>query len=149
MIANQAFLIGLTLGLAPRIESIVSALPFENAAQNFYRAARDGLESKIAWIDDASGKIEQEPADRLIQRLLPVAHAGLVESGVDAGEADALLTVISERCAQRQTGAVWQRRVLADLDTRFDREQALALMLERSLALSQAGEPVHTWPLEV
>jgi gamma-glutamyl:cysteine ligase YbdK (ATP-grasp superfamily) len=149
MIANQAFLIGLTLGLAPRIDALISELSFTQAKNNFYRAAQYGLEADIAWPGGEGGSVERVPADRLVHRLLPVAHAGLTGAGVDAEEADRLLTVISERCTRRQTGAVWQRRVLGDLDSRFDRNRALAVMLERYMTLSEGGEPVHTWPLEV
>ena len=46
------------------------------------------------------------------------ARRGLVEAGVDAGEADGLLEVIGDRAASGQTGAVWQRRALAALEGR-------------------------------
>ena len=35
-----AFLIGLSLGLAPRMEAMRAAFPFEAAHDNFYRAAQ-------------------------------------------------------------------------------------------------------------
>jgi hypothetical protein len=149
MIANQAFLVGLTLGLAPRIESLVSDLPFARATHNFYRAAQYGLGSEIAWPNANGGSCESVPADRLIQRLLPTARDGLTGAGIDAGEADELMTEISQRCANGQTGAAWQRRVIANLDARVDRDRALAMMLERYMTLSETGAPVHTWPLEV
>jgi hypothetical protein len=79
---------------------------------------------------------------------LPLARRGLTEAGVEAAEADGLLAVIAERTRRRQTGAVWQRQVLADLEGRFERGRALAVMLERYLAHSERGEPVHTWPLD-
>jgi hypothetical protein len=87
-------------------------------------------------------------AERLIPSLLPLARSGLAKAGVETGEIDELLAVISERCARRRTGAAWQRHVLADLDNRLERRRALAVMLERYLAHSESGEPVHTWPIE-
>jgi gamma-glutamyl:cysteine ligase YbdK (ATP-grasp superfamily) len=148
MLANTAFLVGLSLGLAPRANALIGALPFEQARQNFYRAAQSGLDAEIAWPEGPGGGARSERAERLIPRLLPVARSGLAEAGVEDGEIDELLAVISERCARRRTGAAWQRWVLAELDTRLERRRALAVMFERYLDHSESGEPVHTWPLE-
>jgi len=83
-----------------------------------------------------------------VQRLLPEARRGLVEAGVDDGEADRLLGVIEQRAASGQTGAVWQRRTLAALQGKGGRERALPELLERYLELQAGGDPVHTWPVE-
>ena len=63
-----------------------------------------------------------------------------------AEEADRLLGVIAARVRSGQTGAVWQRRMLATLEPRLGREGALAVMLERYLACAATDQPVHTWP---
>jgi len=149
MVANQAFLIGLTLGLAHRVESLVADLPFAQANRNFYSAAQYGHESEMVWPTEAGGSASAIASERLVQQLLPIAREGLVGNGVEPDESDRLLDLISARCASGQTGSVWQRRVLDELDTRVDRNRALAMMLERYLALSETGEPVHTWPLEI
>jgi hypothetical protein len=65
---------------------------------------------------------------------------------VAAEEADQLLGVIAARVSSGQTGAVWQRRLLAALEPRLDRERALAAMLERYLELAATDQPVHSWP---
>jgi hypothetical protein len=70
----------------------------------------------------------------------------LVDGGVAAEEADRLLGVIAARVATGQTGAVWQRRMLAALEPGLGRERALAAMLERYLELSATDQPIHTWP---
>ena len=62
-----------------------------------------------------------------------------------AEEADQLLGVIAARASSGQTGAVWQRRMLAALEPRLGRERALAVMLERYLELSATDQPVHSW----
>lgn len=79
--------------------------------------------------------------------LLPVARRGLVDAGVAPDEADRLLDVIAQRAASGLTGAAWQRRTLASLERTQPREAALRELLERYLALSEAGRPVHTWPV--
>jgi hypothetical protein len=70
----------------------------------------------------------------------------LVAGGVAATEADPLLGVIAARGSSGQTGAVWQRRMLAALEPRLGREPALTAMLERYLELAATDQPVHTWP---
>jgi hypothetical protein len=49
--------------------------------------------------------------------------------------------------ATGQTGAVWQRRVLARLVPGLGQERALAAMLDRYVELAAGGAPVHTWPV--
>ena len=114
MMANAAFLLGLTLALAPDAEEWTRKLLFARAHANFYDAARLGLEAELEW--PAAGGPERVGAAELVPRLLPEARRGLVEAGVDAGEADRLLEVIGDRVASGQTGAVWQRRALAALE---------------------------------
>jgi len=146
MAANAAFLLGLTLALAPGAGTWTRRMLFARAHANFYDAARLGLEAELEW--PAAGGSERVGAAELVLRLLPEARRGLVEAGVDAGEADRLLEVIGDRVASGQTGAVWQRRALAALEHDADRAQALERLLERYLELQATGDPVHTWPVQ-
>jgi hypothetical protein len=84
----------------------------------------------------------------LIPKLLPVARRGLVEGGVDAGEADAMLGIIEARVEARRTGARWQRQVLAKLEEQMPKADALAALLERYREHAESGAPVHEWPVD-
>jgi hypothetical protein len=152
-VANAAFMVGLTLGLAPRMDEISTGLTFGHARRNFYAAARYGLDAELLWPEAVAPSPRGSSARELAQRLLPVAHAGLCGHGVDPAEAEAWLSVIAGRIASGVTGAVWQRRVYAKalerhvaLGRRDAGRGALGSMLERYLALSEADAPVHTWP---
>jgi hypothetical protein len=160
MLANAAFLLGLTLALAPDAATWTRRLLFARAHANFYDAARLGLEAELTW-PRADGGSERVGAAELVRRLLPTARGALVEAGVDAGEADRLLGVLGDRVDAGQTGAVWQRRTMAALEDggsggrtprppegRADRDEALGELLERYLELQATGDPVHTWPVE-
>ena len=147
MLANAAFLLGLTLALATDADAWVGKVPFPRAHRNFYRAAQLGLRARLAWPLGPGGRPRPLPADQLVRRLLPVARQGLEDGGVEREEAGGLLAVIEARAAIGQTGAAWQRRTLAALEPRLGRERALAAMLERYLEHQQTGEPVHTWPV--
>jgi gamma-glutamyl:cysteine ligase YbdK (ATP-grasp superfamily) len=147
MLANAAFLIGLTLWLARQDPRWTYELPFERADHGFYRAAQHGLAAELSW---PAGPPPDQPrtvaAADLVPELLPPARQALTEAGVAAEEADRLLGVISARAASGQTGAAWQRAALAAAERRHDRERALAVMLERYLQHAATGQPVHSWP---
>ena len=113
MLANAAFLIGLTLWLAGRDQRWTYALPFERADHGFYRAAQYGLAAELSWPTGRGHQVRTLPAADLVTELLLAARQGLVGAGVATAEADRLLEVIGARAANGQTGAVWQRAALA------------------------------------
>jgi len=147
MLANAAFLIGLSLWLAGQDQQWTYALPFERADDNFYRAAQHGLSAQLTWPAGRRDQIRTVAAAKLVAEVVPAARQGLVEAGVAAEEADGLLDVICARAATGQTGAVWQRATLAAAERRHDRDRALAVMFSRYLSYSGTGLPVHTWPV--
>ena len=49
MLANAAYLLGLSLWIADQDERWTYALPFERADHNFYRAAQYGLSAELTW----------------------------------------------------------------------------------------------------
>ena len=146
MVANAAFLIGLTLHLAPDADRLASALTFGQARRNFYEAARRGLDADLLWPSLAPPSPRLVPAARLIDDLLPAARDALVRGGVDPAEAGDLLAVVAARAASRRTGARWQGDTLAGLERGQDRAAALRALVVRYLALSASGRPVHEWP---
>src|ERR1039458_3434257 len=147
MLANAAFLIGLSLWLAGQDQQWTYALPFERADHGFYRAAQQGLSAQLSWPAGHRDQIRTLAAAKLVAELVPAAKQGLLQAGVAAAEADGLLEGISARAAPGQTGAVWQRATLAAAERRHDRERALAVMLDRYLQCADTGLPVHTWPV--
>jgi len=146
MLANAAFLIGLTLWLAGQDQQWTYALPFERADHGFYRAAQHGLAAELTW-PSGPHQVRTVPAAALVTELLPAARHGLAGAGVAGAEADRLLGVIGARAATGQTGAAWQRAALAAAERGQSRPQALAAMLDRYLACAATGQPVHSWPV--
>lgn len=147
MAANAAFALGLTLGLQPHAESLVSALTFGQARRNFYAAARHGLDAELLWPCEETPSPQPVRASALIPQLLPLARKGLLDAKVEADEADTLLGVIRERVLREQTGASWQLRTLAALEQRLIRSEALSVLLDRYLAYADTAAPVHLWPV--
>lgn len=135
MVADAAFNFGLTRALAGLPVAPDQGLPFGAARENFYRAARDGLDARLRWLDGA-----EYPADELIRRrCLPMARDGLLALGLDEAEIERHLIIIALRVASGQTGAAWQLRAW-----RRHGGDARALMLDY-LEKQRAGAPVHEW----
>ena len=61
MLANAAFLVGLTLWLAGQDQQWTYGLPFERADHGFYRAAQYGLAAELTW---PSGPAPGQDGDR-------------------------------------------------------------------------------------
>jgi hypothetical protein len=147
MLANTAFLLGLTLALAPDADRLVTRLTFGQARRNFYAAARDGVDAELLWPSDDAPSPRRQGVTALVERLLPLARRGLRDGGVVAAESEPLLEVIAARAATRQTGARWQAAALTALSGRRDRHAALTAMLDRYQELAARGDPVHRWPV--
>src|SRR5215469_1070361 len=138
MMANSAFLIGLSLWLADQDQHWTYALPFERADASFHRAAKDGLAADLSW--PAGGdRYQTVPAATLVTDLIPAARQGLLQADVDAQEADELLNVISERASSGQTGSAWQRATLAVAMRRYGPDYAFAYLLSRYMQCAATG----------
>jgi hypothetical protein len=145
MIANLAFTVGLTLGLAPQAEALMRRVTFGQTRRNFYEAARLGLDAELLWPSASGPSPRRMRVRQLAAELLPLARRGLVhEGGVDPKEADAWLAVIAARMARGLTGARWQRAAW-DAAQKHAPGTAAATLLERYIVLSESEEPVHLW----
>jgi hypothetical protein len=147
MVANLAFLVGLTLGLAPHMSDHTARITFGQARRNFYEAARVGLDAELLWPAERAPSPRSLTVQQALPELLRLAREGLVREGeVDPAEADAWLSIIRERAARGLTPAGWQRQLYEQLARRMPAPQAWATLLEHYLEQSVAERPLHTWP---
>lgn len=135
MIANAAFYYGVVKVLATRATAPESTLSFGAARENFYRAARDGLDARVDWLEGRHGSI----ADLLEHELLPLAHEGLAQLDIARDDIERYLDVIALRLRMRRNGAAWQ---LAHHTKHRDFFRLTADYLEHQ----RSGMPVHEWP---
>ena len=146
MMANAAFLVGLTLALAPEIPRLLPGFTFARARRNFYQAARKGLASQLWWPAESGPRSIAVEASQLALRLLPLAQRALVTAGVEAEEAAHWLAIVEARVHARQTGAVWQRRAFEKARARgLDPQQAGAWVVAAYLERTSTSRPVHEW----
>lgn len=136
MIANAALYFGLVHHFAGGDAAPETRLPFERARENFYRAARDGLAARLAWLDGA----KTDARTLLHDELLPAARHGLTGLGLEAEEIARYLGVIEARVRSGQTGSTWLRRHYGA------NGRDLAELTLAYLAHQRSGLPVHAWP---
>ncbi|TVP77916.1 MAG: CBS domain-containing protein [Gemmatimonadales bacterium] len=142
-VANAAFWIGLVLGIAREHGNPSGAFPFEEAKSNFMAAARDGLRAGLRWLDG-----EVWSASRLIlDRLLPLARAGLEEAGISREDRDRTLGIIEARVRTGRTGSDWILASLAEMGESGTRSERLAALTAASEARQRSRKPVHEWEL--
>ena len=134
-LANAALYFGLVQSLATEAQPPESRLSFELARSNFYTAARNGLRSRIAWLEGRKWGMRE----LLLRELLPSAHRGLDAMGIDRNDADHYLGIIEARIESGRNGAGWQR---AYVEKHGADMRALTAAYT---AHQQRGLPVHEW----
>jgi len=136
MLANAVFYYGVEIMLADACEAGEFACDFATAEQNFYTAAREGLQCEVTW------QGERLPVRRLIlEHLLPLAREGLERLKIDPGDAERYLSIIESRTLSGQNGAAWQ---LAYLQKHGSDMEGLTQAYWKQ---QQEGHAVHTWEI--
>jgi hypothetical protein len=134
-IANAAFYYGLANNICNEIVAKGLPLPFAQAKDNFYQAARYGLDGNIVWFDGAKHRLQQ----LLTSELLPRAISGLRSLGVCDSDIDDYLDIIRQRIANKQNGCQWQRHSISQHNHDFTE------MTRTYLKNQNSGNPVSDW----
>lgn len=136
-VANAAFYFGLATALSQGEPLVEGQLPFATAKQNFYAAAKYGLEAEVTWIGGKRMRLDA----LVLHWLLPMAALGLEQLGLDGSDIDTYLGILEGRARSGQTGAVWQRGFIARHGVDF------GAMTHAYAERSDSGRPVHEWDL--
>ncbi len=134
VIANILFFFGAMHYLIEvTTEEIIS---FDDARNNFYMAARGGLDAQIVWKKGKRSTVR----DILLEELLPGARRSLIKKGIEPDEAEHYLDdILCQRTATGRTGAAWQKAFIRQHGPIF-RE-----MTEAYQENQNQQTPVHTW----
>jgi hypothetical protein len=142
MLANGALYFGALKVLADQERPVWSQMSFATAEENFDAAAMLGIYASVFW----PGAGEVPVTELVLRRLLPLAHEGLREWGVDDDIRERLLGVIEGRCTSGRNGATWQGDTVRRFEaTGLSREQSLRRMTQEYVVRMHTNEPVHTW----
>src|SRR5438552_470983 len=77
-VANAAFFVGLMVALPHEYGQIAERLSFDDAKENFFGAARHGLNAQLRWLDGKS----LGATSLVLDHLLSLARQGLESAGV-------------------------------------------------------------------
>ncbi len=135
--ANSVFFVGMVMGMVNHWEQVVPDLSFAEAKQNFYRAARHGMDGVVRWGGGKSVSVKE----LLQEELLPLAERGFQSMGLDREEWGPWLEIIGGRVATGQNGAAWQRGWVAG------NGRNMSGLLEAYLQGQRSGNPIHQWEL--
>ena len=141
MVANSAFWVGTMMGLPAEYRNIQNKVPFEEIKQNFFQAARLGLEVNFRWVNGRVISARQ----LILEVLLPVARQGLQQAGIAQADADFYLDIIRARTESGKTGTAWMLKSYDNLLKVAKRDEALHILTAGIIKRQLRGTPVHTW----
>jgi CBS domain-containing protein/gamma-glutamyl:cysteine ligase YbdK (ATP-grasp superfamily) len=143
-VANAALFIGLMVAGGVTYGDIAKRLSFDDAKENFFSAARYGLNAHFTWLDGES----RTARSLILNDLLPLARAGLRHVNVDSSDIDKYLGLLEERVRSGQTGSQWMLKSLAALNEMHESNDVRTRVLTATiLARQKEGKPVHDWEL--
>jgi len=135
MIANAALYIGAMNFFAKESLPPEARLSFKQVKENFYAAARYGLDAYFHW-----GHHHHIPADVFVHDfLIPAAHRGLQQLQVSQDDIDYYLNIIEQRLSCHKTGSIWQRYVA------HKNKNNLEHLVEQYLEMQYSQRPVYAW----
>ena len=142
ILANGAFYFGALRALAAEERPVWSRMSFGAAEESFTQAAIHGMDATAYW----PGMGDVPVSELILRRLLPLAHEGLQDWGVDDDIRERLMGVVEGRCVSGRNGARWQVDAVRAFESRgLDRWEALRRMTQEYVARMHTNEPVHTW----
>jgi CBS domain-containing protein len=142
-VANAAFFYGMMAGMSAQVEDIREHLTFADVKSNFLAAARDGIRAQMNWFNDT-----HLPAKQLVlEQLLPLAHEGLQEAGIDQDDIDRYLGVVRDRVTMRRTGSRWALESLEEMKDSGTLDQRLRCIVSSMVDQQSTGKPISEWEL--
>ncbi|WP_340105517.1 CBS domain-containing protein [Rhodohalobacter sp. 8-1] len=141
-IANLAFWSGLMANMPDSYAGNWDAHDFDDAKENFYKAAMWGIQSGMVW----DGKL-MSATKLILDVLLPMSRKGLEMMGVHEKEIEHYLDIIRERADKKATGARWMVGSFRRLKETLDREEASVALTAIMDKRRRSGVPVHEWKL--
>jgi CBS domain-containing protein len=139
--ANAAFWSGMMVELGARELDVTNRIDFDDAGANFYTAAREGIGAQFTWLDG-----EHVTARALVlEKLLPVAEAGLHRQNVNPEHIRKYLGVVEERVKTARTGARWQLSSWNSLRDRATPGERSTAVVAATVQRQITGRPVAEW----
>jgi CBS domain-containing protein len=123
------------------LEDVPARMEFDHAQANLYAAARDGLSARFTWLDGE--EVLAQPL--ILDRLLPMARAGLDRAGTDPADSSRYLGIIEQRVRTLRTGSRWMLTSLAGMKDRSGTGERLTALTAAILARQKTARVVSEW----
>jgi CBS domain-containing protein/gamma-glutamylcysteine synthetase len=142
-IANMAFWTGLMEGMSAHFGDIRRHMSFDDARDNFMKAARTGIDSKFTWVHN------QKIAARELtqQELIPLARLGLQKRGINSQHIDQYLGIIEERAKQHMNGARWILRTFSKFKKEASVDESQTILTAAIYHNQSTSMPAHAWEI--
>jgi len=140
-VASAALWLGLMSELGPTLDDLPARLDVGHARANLYAAARDGLGARLTWLDGE--ELLAQPL--LLDRLLPLAQAGLDRAGVARADSTHYLGIVEGRVRSLRTGARWMTRSLTAMQDRGGAGARATALVAGMIARQKTEQVVSEW----
>jgi CBS domain-containing protein/gamma-glutamylcysteine synthetase len=140
-IANAALWLGLMSEIGGTGEDPGAHLDFEHTHANLDAAAREGLGAHFTWMDGRD--VAARPL--IVERLLPMAEAGLRRAGIVEADVKKYLGIVDRRVRSERTGSRWMLTSLSEMKERGTPGARLNVLVAATVARQKTGRAVHEW----
>ena len=139
-IANLAFWSGLMANMPESYAGNWDALDFDDAKENFYKAAMWGIQSGMVWEGQLISVMRL-----ILDVLLPMSRKGLEKMNIDKEDIDYYLGIIQKRTEKKATGARWMVGSYRRLKETLGREEASVALTAILDKRRRSGTSVDEW----
>jgi CBS domain-containing protein/gamma-glutamylcysteine synthetase len=141
--ANAALWLGLMEGISANYGDITKLMSFDDAQDNFNKAAKLGIDTEFTW--DKDRKIS---ASALMKNeLLPMAREGLKNRNILSEDIDKYLGIIEERVKRHTNGARWILRTFTKFKKETSVDESLTTLTAAIFHNQSQSKPVHEWEI--
>jgi CBS domain-containing protein len=139
--ANSAFWLGMMCGIPEYYHNLSDLMDFDDAKDNFIRAARQGLGAQFKWVNNNVITAKS----LILDELLPIARNGLEKLKIDEKDIFKYLGIIEERVMTGKTGSQWISDSFTQLKKESTKEEAIIALTAGIYNRQKENVPVHKW----
>ncbi len=141
--ANAALWLGMMEGMSDSVQDITKKMSFDDAQDNFNKAAKLGIDTEFTWFGDKKFAARE----LMIQELLPMARAGLQKQNIRQEDIDTYLGIIEERVKRHANGARWILRTFTKFKKETSVDESLTTVTAAIYHNQSGSKPVHEWEI--
>ncbi len=139
-VANIAFWIGLMNGMPVEYKDLPSLMNFKATRQNFYKAAKHGLNTQFDWF----GK-QVSAKSLILKELIPLAEKGLRDFDISDEEIKIYIDIVKLRVQKNKTGSEWMSKNYNKLKKHFTKRRTAYFLTQQMLSNQEKDLPIYQW----